>query len=73
MRPKQKKVACGALNLRGKAVAFRYDGRAMRGTVVTHIRDNRWQVASPQLPPDCARHDGSRRVVLARQDFVVQA
>jgi hypothetical protein len=60
----------GEPNLRGALVSFDYEGRRRLGVVVTHIRNDCWQVASMSLPNK--RPDGWGRLTLARDRFVVQ-
>lgn len=58
-------------NLRGHRVEFFFEGRKMRGVVITRIRDTRWQISSQALPLKYQRRDYSRRVTLDEAEFVV--
>lgn len=58
-------------NLRGRRVTFVHLGRSLTGQVITRIRGTRWQVHCDELPEDCKRADGSRRITLDRSEFTV--
>jgi len=60
-------------NLRGKRVAFTLTGNGwLRGMVITRLRGTLWQVASSDLPDRYRRQDGSRRITLDRDDFIIE-
>lgn len=62
-------------NLRHRRVTFAHpiNGRLIPGTVITHIRDGRWQIASGALPIRYQRRDLSRRITLHREEFALTA
>lgn len=52
-------------------MTFTYEGKSLTGEVITRIRDTRWLIESPQLPRECERYRGCRRVTLDRSEFTV--
>ena len=59
MKPYQRILRNGMVNLRGQAATFRVNGRIRRGWVVTHTHGPRWMLT----------YGTGSRIVLDRSDF----
>lgn len=63
-------------NLRGRTVSFVFDGRPLRGEVITRIRGTRWMIQCRQLPRQYERgfaFHRCRRIILDRTAFTVES
>lgn len=73
---KAQTVKNGRANLRGRIVTLTIDGKEIRGTVITHIRNGRWLIESRSLPQRYQRGAGwwtVRRITLPEAEFTVEA